>query len=322
MVRLATFMARFPSPIDFQRLAGPDGPYWELVLDLPAAARIEYRLEITRSAGISVELDALNPDVATNPFGRNSVATGPGYVPPWWRGAGSPRGEMREIRVTSRIFGNRRHHHVYSPAGVRPRTPLPLLVVHDGSDYFDHGRLGDCLDAMIDRGSIPPVRALLFDPVERHREYVADSEHAGHLVQEVLPHFRRRFAVQGRPMVMGASLGAVASWHAVSSNPDIFSSVFLQSGTFAFEASPFLEDQMIESIGTFLRDVSERPRLRNRNVMITCGRYESLTEWNRKVVDLLSPVANVQYVESWAGHDWGAWADQFDPGLRHLFFRP
>ena len=318
MVRLATFMPRFPSPIDFRRVETDESTHWELALDLPATARIEYRLEITTGDRAAVILDPRNPEIATNPFGENSVATGPEYVHPWWRHRTAPAGRVREIRVRSRALGSRRHHHVYTPHGFTADAPLPLVVAHDGSDYFDHARLGECLDVLIAGDVIPATRVLLLDPVHRHREYVAAEAHATHLVDEVLPHVRRRFDTTGLPMVMGASLGAVASWHAFWTHRDAFAGMFLQSGTFAFDESPFLDERMGTSIRAFLDDAAEEPRLDGRRVMLTCGRYESLIDWNGRVAEAMRSDGDVHYHERWAGHDWGAWADEFEAGFLHL----
>lgn len=320
-VRFLTFMPRFQTPIDFVRIDGPEESYWALVLDLPDDARIEYRLEVRSAEGVAVVLDPMNAHVATNPFGSNSVAVGPRYRTPWWQGQEAPSGSMREIRVTSSVLGSRRHHHVYTPHGKSAVDPLPLLVVHDGSDYFDHAGLGACLDVLIQAGTIPPIRVLLFDPVRRNREYVGNALHARHLALEVLPHLERRFRVTTKPIVMGASLGAVAAWHAVWTYPERYGGLFLQSGTFAFENSPFMDDDMGTSIRAFLDDAEAHTRLQGRNVVLTCGRYESLIDWNRTVADRLTGEANLRYIERWAGHDWGAWADGFEEGFVHLFGR-
>ena len=55
-------------------------------------------------------------------------------------------------------------------------------------------------------------------------------------------------------------------------------------------------------------------------VMQTCGRYESLIDWNRTVAAALgSGSARHRYIETWSGHDWGAWSGTLVDGLTHLF---
>lgn len=317
-VRLATFMPRFPKGIPFTRL---DDSTWVLGLRLPHSARIEYLIEIERKNRLTRVLDPLNPDTAANPFGENSVAVGPAYAPPGWVAESPPvTGRVAEIRVQSRVLGGRRHHGLYSPPGTTSGTPLPLLIVHDGSDYRQFAGLCHILDVLVCRGRIRPLRAALLDPRERHREYVADPRHAAHVVEEVIPHLERRVSLSKPLGVMGASLGAVASWHAAHRYPATFGRILLQSGTFSFGKHPELSKEMHESISAFVAEAVHDCRLGSAKVFQTCGRYESLGEWNRKVHTALAGAGiDCVYTESWAGHDWGAWRDHLEAALTHLY---
>ncbi len=318
-VRMATFMPRFPKDLTFRRIKGTTT--WVLGLRLPATARIEYLIDVERSGRTSRRLDPLNPWMAGNPFGRNSVAWGPEYAPPGWVMRASPvRGRVGEIRVQSRALEGRRHHSVYSPPGSLATTPLPLLVIHDGTDYRRHAQVCDALDVLIGRGSMRPVRAVLLDPRERHTEYIADPRHAAHVVEEVIPHVERRYATVRPFGVMGASLGAVAAWHVAHSAPAVFGRLFLQSGTFARGQHPELSNEMHRSIARFVKAALDDPKLGSSRIFQTCGRYESLGEWNRHVHEgLQASGIDCTYVESWAGHDWGAWRDHFKMGLAALY---
>ncbi len=300
-VRLATFMPRFPKALAFEPV---EGDIWRLDLDLPPTARIEYLFDVEVGGEHHMFRDADNPETAPNPFGVNSVATGPRYRPPVWREADPHDGTVSEIRVGSLAYGGRRHHHVWTPPGHTVDSPLPLLVVHDGSDFLHFAGLGRCLDWMVGAGRIEPRRLLLHDPRARHDEYVGSHRHVAHVVEEVLPHVRRRFDVRGPIGLMGASLGAVAAWQVAHEAPEEFDALFLQSGTFAFDPHPELTPEMQRSISAFV-DRAENTLLPMR-VAVTCGRYESLIDWNRRVAESLSSAGcTVGFEESWAGHDWG-----------------
>jgi enterochelin esterase-like enzyme len=314
-VRLATFMPRFPNSIPFQR-SGED--LWQLDLDLPCDARIEYLIEVDLNGHRHELRDPDNPVTAPNPFGVNTVATGPGYHPPAWRLAGLPVGTLTEIRVASLAYGGRRHHHIYTPPGYTADSALPLLVAHDGSDYLRYAGLGHCLEWMATTGRIAPRRILLLEPRARHDEYIGSGRQAAHVVEEVVPHVRRRVNVRGPVGLMGASLGAVAAWRVADEAPDDFDGLFLQSGTFAFDPHPELTPAMQESISSFVERAENR-RLPMK-VAVTCGRYESLIDWNRRVAGSLSAAGTtVALEESWTGHDWGAWADRLVFGLSFLY---
>jgi enterochelin esterase-like enzyme len=314
-VRLATFMPRFPKALPFQEV---EEQVWQLDLDLPSDARIEYLIEVEVDGDRHLFRDPDNPESAPNPFGENTVATGPGYRPPVWRQAALPVGTLTEIRVASLAHGGRRHHHLYTPPGYTPDSALPLLVVHDGSDYLRYAGLARCLEWMVTTGRIAPRRLLLLEPRVRHDEYIGSRRQTSHVVEEVIPHVRRRVDVQGPVGLMGASLGAVAAWHVAAQEPDDFGGLFLQSGTFAFDPHPELTPAMQHSISRFV-ERAEHQRLPMK-VAVSCGRYESLIDWNRRVAGSLAATGTaVALEESWAGHDWGAWADRLIFGLSFLY---
>ncbi|MEX1044371.1 MAG: alpha/beta hydrolase-fold protein [Acidimicrobiia bacterium] len=304
-VAVKTFMPRFPHHLP---MTGADGA-WSADLHLPADARIEYRLEIRRGDRYESTLDPANEEVATNPFGENSVLRGSAY-PPSPPSSPTIAWQYREFRVQSTALGGRRSHHLLSPVGISDREPLPLLVLHDGSDYRAHANLEAVLGAAIHAGRLPFLRVALLDPRHRDVEYSADASHAAHVVDEVLPRLRTRVGVGGQCVIGGASLGAVASWHAAWSRPGAFTGMVLQSGTFAFGRHTELPDAMATPIQTFVEHAMKDPRLGSIGVGQTCGRFESLIDWNRSVADVIGGSApSHSYQERWTGHDWGAWSD-------------
>lgn len=302
-VAVLTFMPRFPHRLPMVR--GDDG--WWVDLHLPHDARIEYRLEIRRGHRVETTLDPANPEVATNPFGENSVLRARGYPP---APAGPPPigWSHTEFRVTSAVFGGRRHHHLLSPLGISPREPLPLVVLHDGSDYHRHADLQAVIGSAVASGRLPFLRMALLDPRHRDREYAADPSHAAHVATEVVPHIADRVGVAAQRVVGGASLGAVASWHAVATHPGVFTGLALQSGTFAFTGHAEIPPPMAVPIRAFLdRAIAGAPDVA---VGQSCGRYESLIDWNRQVAGWWSAQGVPhRYTERWTGHDWGAWSD-------------
>ncbi len=301
-VAVKTFMPRFPAHLTMQ--PSPSG--WFVDLHVPTASRIEYRFEIRRGDRYETTLDPANSVVATNPFGENSVLFGSGYPraapavdPLPWR--------LSEFRVQSAAFGARRHHHLLSPAGTPDRRRLPLLLLHDGSDYRHHGSLESVLGAAVAGGRLPPLRIALLEPRRRNVEYSADPRHADHIVGEVLPHLRARLGVDTPIVIGGASLGAVAAWHAVHTYPSAFTGMVLQSGTFALRNLP---EEMARPIHDFVGKALTDPRVSGVAVGQTCGAYESLVDWNRRMAGLLAERAAAhRYEERWTGHDWGAWSD-------------
>lgn len=283
---------------------------WSVDLHVPDDARIEYRFEIRRGDRVESTLDPSNPDVAGNPFGQNSVLHGSRYPvsPP----AGSPiPWSLTEFRVAGSTLGGRRHHHLLSPVGLPARERLPLVVLHDGTDYRRHARLEAVLGSAIAAGTLPFLRVALLDPRHRNTEYAAHPAHAAHVAEEIIPYLSHRIGIGSQRVVGGASLGAVAAWHTVASHPGLFSGLVLQSGTFAFSRHPEIPPAMSEPIRAFLDRTTAAPATTTQvAVGQTCGRFESLIDWNRQVAEWWSSRGGPhRYVERWTGHDWGAWSD-------------
>ena len=315
-VRLATWMPRFHIDPEFHN----HGTDWVLGLELPTDVRIEYRIELDRDGRTESILDPLNPRTATNPFGQNSVLEGSAYTAPSWLASEHRRASpLPELRVASKLLGGRRSVHLYRPPSTVDKMELPLLFVFDGLDYVRHAAIVQCFDSLITDGHVAPFRAVLSNPRRRHIEYVASQAHAACMLEEVLPYVGARVAVSSIA-AMGASLGAVAALNLVMAAPQRFDGAILMSGTFARSQHPELDSAMLHEIETFVDRVIAAPPPVSVAIHQSCGRYESLIDWNREVAEHLGAGRpSYTYVETWTGHDWGAWRDQMQPGLELLW---
>jgi enterochelin esterase family protein len=326
-VRIRHWIYGLPSTRPFQRVEGTK--LWYLVEELPEGSRIEYKLEVEADGEVSLVRDPLNPQIARDPFGANSVCQASGYRTPDWtlHDPEARPGELRELQVPSRAFGDDRAVTLYLPARMRPRRRYPLLVVQDGLDYVRFANLKIVLDNLIHRLEIPPLVAALTQSPDRLVEYAADPRHAEFLSGDLVPWLQARFPLQEAPdgrCLLGASFGAVAALSSAWRNPGLFGRLLLQSGSFAFtdigesERGPaFLP--VVEFMNRF-RGAVGRPAER---IFLTCGVYESLIYENRSLVPVLqrSGLA-VRYVEARDGHNWENWRDRLREGLSWLFPGP
>ena len=135
-VRLVHFGVGLPDDLSFEPV--DDSEWWVLPLAVPDGSRVEYKLEVLDSWGHHLDNDALNPNVATNPFGANSVCEAHGYEPPLCASYADdvPRGTFRDVQVSSAAFGRDVTVTVYEPAAFANGERAPLVVVHDGGDYL------------------------------------------------------------------------------------------------------------------------------------------------------------------------------------------
>lgn len=318
-VWLRHFMALETPAFPFVREVGSD--WWRLRLQVPQRARFEYKLDVVRGGNSEWINDPLNPKLATDPFGSNSVCETWGYEVPDWAlpGQAGAGGTIERLRIKSRAFAGKREVGVYVPAEYDDGLVYPIVIVHDGYDYVDHAALKPILDNLIARGDLPPLIAALTQSPDRSNEYVDDPRHVAFVTDELLPALEKVYAVTASPrgrVLMGASLGAVASLSIAARAPQLFGGVVLKSGSFIFNQQ-LLETraELFHRVSAFIDSLSEHERLLHR-AFVACGRYEGLVEENRRMAAFLRHAGvATRYVESRDAHHWGNWRDQTRAGL-------
>ena len=150
---------------------------------------------------------------------------------------------------TSEAAPWRREIFVYIPAGYKPGTEAPLLVVQDGRDYA--ARVAAALDTLIAQHRVPKIIAVMIQSgggdaqgSERGLEYDTMSGRYAEFVEtEVLPRVTQLYGVRftknpdGRA-AMGGSSGAAAALSMAWYHPEYYHKILSYSGTFVNQASP------------------------------------------------------------------------------------
>lgn len=326
-VRLRHWIFGLPSAVPLHPVEGAD--LWYDVLELPEGSRIEYKLEVTRGRETEWIRDPLNPRVAHDPFGANSVCHAAGYETPEWT---RPQPEVREGSLEERVFQSRalgapRRITIYRPARFRASRSYPLLLVHDGGDYLRYAALKTVLDNLIHRLEIPGVVAALTHPSERMDQYRVSDAHSTYLAEELVPRLEDELPLVGEPRgrcLMGSSLGAVATLAAAVRHPGFFGRLLLQSGSFAFsDIGGHDRGPAFDPVVEFMNGYRRNPTAVSEKVYMSCGIYESLIYENRSLVPVLQRTGmDVQFQESRDGHNWENWRDRLRDGLSWLFPGP
>lgn len=326
-VKLRHWIFGLPSSQPFQRV--PETDLWHVSLELPEMSRVEYKIERVTGDDHEWIMDPLNPRLAHDPYGANSVCYGAGYrTPPWTRPDPEARaGTLDELVVPSRVFGEDRRLRVYLPARFRRSSRYPLLIAHDGEDYLRFAELQVVIDNLIHRLEIPSMIVALSQPGDRLREYGADPRHARHLTEELVPALESAFPLISRPSargLMGASFGGVAALYTAWRTPGFYGRLLLQSGSFAFsDIGEHQRGPAFDSVAEFVNRFREAPGQPTEKVFVSCGIYESLIYENRSLVPLLQATPmDVRYVEARDGHNWDNWRDRLREGLSWLFPGP
>lgn len=302
---------------------------WTLEIEIQDAARVEYKLEVAEGGQHRLLRDPLNDQLARDPFGANSVVTGPSYVEPWWaiEDRSKRQGEVLERQLKSNVFGDVRPLSIYLPPRYRETRRYPLLVCHDGLDYLKFAGLKLVLDNLIDLQEIPPIIVCCTQSPNRTEEYAANGRHAEFVVNELLPLIEGEFSLLDGPTnraLLGASFGAVASLHTALEFPDRFGKLFLQSGSFAFtDIGPHGRGPVFDDVVNFVNRYRRSPSKPADRVFLSCGTYESLIVYNRSLLPILQRMGvEAALVESQDGHNWENWRDRLRDGLTWLFPGP
>jgi enterochelin esterase-like enzyme len=289
-----------------------NGRAWELTAPAPDASRFEYQLELVGKDGSSRwVLDPDNPKTASGPWGDKSVWEEPGYEPPAWLATSPEPAPAKPVAIESRILKATLPALTWAHPDATERSPI--LVVHDGPEYAEHSALLEYL------ATLPPVRATLLAPVDRNETYSASARYARALAEEILPQLPAAPVVVG----VGASLGALALFHAHRRHPESFDALFLQSGSFFRRAESYERGfARYERIARFVGGVHRNRPERTIPVVLTCGTVEENLAANRALEESLRARGyDARLHEIRDGHNWVAWRDSFDPHLRRLLQR-
>ena len=326
-VRLRHWIYWLPSIPSYHRIPGTD--LWYLVLELPKESRIEYKVEVERGGHRELLRDPLNPHLAYDPYGANSVLRGEGYKAPDWTEPDPEArpGVLEEHEIDSRAFGEVRPVTVYLPARMRVTRRYPLLVVHDGADYLRFAGMKTVLDNLIHRLELPSMIVAFTQSPARMREYMADPAHAAFLVEDMIPVLESMLPIARDPStrgLVGASLGAVASLHAAWTYPSAFGRLLLQSGSWAFsDIGETRRGPRFDTVFQFINSFRETPTRVAEKIYVSCGVYEGLIYENRSLSpSFQASCADYRYLEVRDGHNWENWRDRLREGLSWLLPGP
>jgi enterochelin esterase-like enzyme len=305
---------------------------WELRLRIPRGVhRLEYQLELVHADG-STEIvnDPDNPLRASAPFGERSVLELDEYEPPvWLEDDDAPAGSVEPFGFHSRLLRADVEGLLWTAHDAERDAMLPILYVHDGPEYADHSQLLRLLDSAVAELEVRHFRAaLLKPPANRNETYSASVRYANALANEIVPSLDEltpTIDLRGARVAMGASLGALAAFHAHRVQPRLFGGLFLQSGSFFMRATDAQEStfprfsRITRFVGSVLREERWPDPV---PVVMTCGLTEENAANNRLLRDaLVRQRYDVRLYEHPDVHNWVSWRDALYPHLVDLLDR-
>jgi enterochelin esterase-like enzyme len=198
---------------------------------------------------------------------------------------------------------------------------VPLLLVWDGNDYLDRGKLTEIVDNLIAQKKIRPIALAMLSNFNATRflEYNQSDTTLAFFGQHVLPLAQKKLNLldykkhTGSWGVMGASMGGLMSLYTGLRLPNIFGKVLSQAGAYwqrgIFSGEDMLIKQMIQHL----------PKAELK-IWQDVGTFDFLLEENRVLNTLLKKKGyKVQYKEYSAGHNYTAWRNALPEALSYLF---
>ncbi|MCU1588829.1 MAG: hypothetical protein JWP11_85 [Frankiales bacterium] len=301
------------------------GDAWELTVPRPDVDRVEYSFELQlQDGGSEWVCDPGNPLRVGGAFGDKSVLQMPEYSPPKWLDAEPPRGPRTELSLPSRGLPHDVPAILWSSYGSSDDQELPLLVVHDGPEYDALASLTLFLDAMVDDGRLPPMRAALLAPIDRNESYAASASYSRALALGLVPGLHKRLPTSVT-LGMGASLGGLAMLHCQRAHPGTFGGLYLQSSSFFHRLLDEQESsfERFQRVTAFVESVLRSgPAREPVPIVMTCGLIEENVENNRLMTRSLGAQGyDTRLVENRDVHTYTGWRDTFDPNLVDLVRR-
>jgi enterochelin esterase family protein len=196
--------------------------------------------------------------------------------------------------------------------------------VHDGPEFDALASLTQFLDAMVDDGRLPPMRAALLAPVDRNESYAASASYSRALALGLVPALHKMLPTSVT-LGMGASLGGLAMLHCQRAHPGTFGGLYLQSSSFFHRLLDEQESsfERFQRVTAFVESVLRSgPAREPVPVVLTCGLIEENVENNRLMTRSLAAQGyDTRLVENRDVHTYTGWRDTFDPHLVDLVGR-
>ena len=290
---------------------------WSCTLTLPRDAYVEYAFydPVTQKKF----LDPLNKKSVDNGYReRNNFFYMPETMPSPYsmRRADVTPGALSSYRVETRWLRDdyEREIFLYRPP---VKEPVPLLVVYDGKDYLQRGKLTVIVDNLIADKHIQPVAMAFLPNAGRWREveYACSDGTILWLDEVVLPVAKENINLldikkhPGSYGVLGSSLGGTMSMYTGLRMPDVFGKVLSQAGAYTYPSRDYA-----------VVDLARHGQSPELNIWMDVGQLDFLLEDNRKFSALLQEKGyNVTYREFSGGHNYTAWRNDVWRGLEAMF---
>ncbi|WP_243354901.1 alpha/beta hydrolase [Bacillus litorisediminis] len=215
---------------------------------------------------------------------------------------------------------------IYKPSHYSTLYKYSVLIVQDGKDYFQMGRIGRTADLLYAEGKIEnliivgiPYRNVNDRRTKYHPDGEKQNAYIRFLAHELVPFIDHHFPTYqvgfGRALG-GDSLGATVSMMAALKYPNIFGKMLLQS--------PYVDEKVLAAIENFdqthLINIYHVIGKQETEVKMTNGEVMDFLQPNRELHDLIKAKAIQHYYDEFEGnHTWKYWQPDLKRALQKMF---
>jgi enterochelin esterase-like enzyme/outer membrane protein assembly factor BamB len=319
-IAIAGTMIASGNPEAMDHVEGTDLYYKTYKLE--PGGRWEYSFTINYDEHVT---DPLNPRTVPPFQGKDAMSEVrmPGYDSPSFDAEpeGAARGKLDSFEYESKRLGNKREVKVYLPPGYDDSDrSYPLLIVNNGLEWVDKGRMTHVLDNLAGK-SIEPVVVVFLASTPQWWLEAGGSNTDGYvemLADELVPYLEERYRLIDAPesrALFGHVFYGLSATYAAFKYPDVFGKVAAQSVYLGLGAG----DALAEAIRTSDAELT---------VYLDWNRYESrsadddwdLREDGKTLAKLLEDSGHTfvggEVLDSFG---WGAWRARADDVLVTLF---
>lgn len=231
---------------------------------------------------------------------------------------------IKKMELHSKYLDEVKHILVSLPPDYHPHEKYPLLLLHDGPDYFNLGRIVTQGNQLMAEKIIRPLVmvAIPVDKNKRTAEYsplgYRQPNHISMVIEELLPQLQTQFPVSINKedlVIGGSSLGGAVSLHIALHFPEVCQKVISQSGAFLTATQEaIIKEKSLEHLTVY-----QSVGLSETAVSTHMGALDFVAR-NREVHRLLTEKkATVYYVEEEGDHTWGFWQKDISRALQIFF---
>lgn len=233
------------------------------------------------------------------------------------------KGKMDSLLISSDYLDENIEVTWYLPEGFTPFNDYQLVIMQDGNDYFQMGRIATLSDDLHEDGEIDLtifVGIHYRDRYDRwdkyHPEGKQNNNYTSFLLKEAIPAVENELHITPiSRALMGDSLAGTFAWMTATSFPSSFQKVIMQS--------PLVNEQVLERAKNLSQvkhlEIYHSIGLKETEVQTTSGEVTDFLKPNQEFNKLLSAsFDNYLYNEFDGIHTWKYWQQELPNLLKKM----